>query len=178
MFGECVMTELITFFTDGYIMSSVDDSIDISVFDGFEFPDCNDLQSKEMCSDAENELNRLHRYFADNWVRRIFSVFELKNNGMWFGVDSGSDVWHNDYKHGLEHKDVFNSNILLYLNDNTEENGNNIQVRSVGGPEITLYPKRGDFVWLNQKKCFEHRAICKTGPRRLLSFEYMIPALL
>ena len=66
--------------------------------------------------------------------------------------------------------------ILIYLDDNTKQNGNNIQVRT-GDYHFTLYPKRRDFVWLNQKKCFQHRAQHLSGIRRVLSFEYLVPAL-
>ena len=55
-----------------------------------------------------------------------FDEFEMKDCAMWSGVDEGSREWHNDFEDG----DAFNSNILVYMDDNTEENGNNIQVAS------------------------------------------------
>lgn len=161
-----------TFFVDGYWLGTLPDDLDIEMFESFDFKDCN--QSEEIWLDpkAKIDLDRMHQWFADNYVSKVFDDFEIKDCCMWSGVDEGSKVWHNDF----EYNNKFNSNILVYMDDNTEANGNNIQIASNDYINI-LYPARRDFVWLNQKKCFQHRATHKSGVRRVLSFEYLIPAL-
>lgn len=167
------MDNLELFFVDGYIHDTLPDEVDISIFDTFEFKDCNQPEELWLDENAKDHLDYIHQYFAEHYISKIFGEFEMKECAMWSGVDEGSREWHNDYEDG----DSFNSNILVYLDDNTLENGNNIQVSTTDFINI-LHPKRRDFVWLNQKKCFKHRATHKSGVRRVLSFEYLIPALL
>jgi hypothetical protein len=160
-------------FTDGYLLHK-DDSIDIGYFDQFSFPDCN--QEGEMSLDLPeegfNRLTAIHKYLAETYVAPVFPDFEIKEHAIWNGVDSGSSRWHNDFEDG----DPFNLTFLIYLDDNTEENGNHLAVR---GPAVenTIYPKRGEFICLNQKRIFYHKACHKSGMRRILGFEFFIPAL-
>ena len=167
------MTNEQTFFIDGYWLDKLPNHVNIDVFDKFDFKDCTQPEETWLDQNAMKDLKKLHKWFADNYVAKMFDEFEMKDCAMWSGVDEGSREWHNDFEDG----DAFNSNILVYMDDNTEENGNNIQVAS-GDYINIIYPKRREFVWLNQKKCFQHRATHKSGVRRVLSFEYMIPALL
>lgn len=166
------MTPEQTFFVDGYWLGTLPDNLDIEMFETFDFKDCNQPEEIWLDPKAKSDLSRIHQWFADNYVSKMFDDFEMKDCAMWSGVDEGSRNWHNDFEDG----DAFNSNILVYMDDNTEENGNNIQVASNDYINI-LYPSRRDFVWLNQKKCFQHRATHKSGVRRVLSFEYLVPAL-
>ena len=172
------MIDFSKFFINGYIQH-YDENINLSVFDKYNFPDCTSsefdiknalsFEEKVIC---ENYLEDIHHYVADKYVSVIFENFELKEHALWSGVDDGSKEWHNDHIDG----DPFNTTFLIYLDDNTPENGNYIAVR---GPdtENTLYPKRGDFVWLNQNRMFEHKAKHNSGQRRVLGFEFYIPAL-
>lgn len=166
------MTNEQTFFIDGYWHDTLPENIDIDGFDKFDFKDCTQPEELWLDPAAQKDLNCIHKWLADEYISKMFDDFEMKQCAMWSGVDEGSRNWHNDYEDG----DSFNSNILIYLDDNTKANGNNIQVRT-GDYHFTLYPKRRDFVWLNQKKCFQHRAQHLSGTRRVLSFEYLIPAL-
>ena len=166
------MTDEQTFFIDGYWHGTLPSNLDIDRFDKFNFVDCTQPENLWTATEAEFDLAIIHKWLADNYVSKLFDDFEMKDCAMWSGVDHGSREWHNDF----EDSNKFNSNILIYLDDNTKHNGNNIQVKT-HDYHFTLYPKRRDFVWLNQKKCFEHRAAHKTGERRVLSFEYLIPAL-
>lgn len=166
------------FFTDGYILYR-DESINVSVFDCYNFPDCTDTEQKIILAQSPQEkanckqhLNIIHKYLAENYVSKIFKNFEIKENDIWNGVDEGSRRWHNDYEDG----DPFNVTFLIYLDDNTPENGNFIGVRGPGVENI-LYPKRGEFIWLNQKKIFQHIAKHSSGKRRLLGFEFFISEL-
>lgn len=166
------MTDEQTFFIDGYIHGTLPFNLDIDRFDKFNFIDCTQPEDLWTAPEAEFDLAIIHKWLADKYVSKLFDDFEMKDCAMWSGVDHGSREWHNDF----EDSNKFNSNILIYLDDNTKQNGNNIQVKT-HDYIFKLYPKRRDFVWLNQKKCFEHRAAHKTGERRVLSFEYLIPAL-
>lgn len=166
------MTNEETFFVDGYWLDKLPNDINIDIFDSFDFKDCTEPEEVWLDPRAQADLDKLHQWFADNYISKMFDDFEMKQCAMWSGVDEGSRNWHNDYEDG----DSFNSNILVYMDDNTIENGNNIQVASGDFVNI-IYPKRREFVWLNQKKCFQHRATHTSGVRRVLSFEYLIPAL-
>jgi hypothetical protein len=166
------MTNEQTFFIDGYWHDTLPEEINIDRFDKFDFKDCTQPEELWLDPEAEFDLAIIHKWLADKYLSKLFDDFEIKQCAMWSGVDEGSRTWHNDFEDG----DSFNSNILIYLDDNTKQNGNNIQVRT-GDYHFTLYPKRRDFVWLNQKKCFQHRAQHLSGTRRVLSFEYLVPAL-
>lgn len=166
------MTPEQTFFVDGYWLGTLPNHINIEKFDRFDFKDCTQPEETWLDKNAMDDLRELHKWFGKNYISKIFDKFELKDCAMWSGVDEGSRNWHNDFEDG----DAFNSNILVYMDDLTEENGNTIQVASNDYINI-LYPSRRDFVWLNQKKCFQHRATHESGVRRVLSFEYLIPAL-
>jgi len=167
------MTNEQTFFIDGYWHGTLPNNLDIDRFETFKFIDCTQPEDLWLDPAAKRELDFIHKWLADTYISTIFNEYELKDTAMWSGVDHGSREWHNDF----EDSNKFNSNILIYMDDNTKWNGNNIQVRT-SDYHYYLYPKRGDFIWLNQKKCFEHRAAHKSGQRRVLSFEYLIPALL
>ena len=164
-----------SFFLEGYYKAKVSDftDFDISFFDQFKIAHCASHECDILDPAAVAELKKLQQFFADNLIKLLFDEFEVVDIGMWEGVDDGTSDWHNDWQDG----DNFSSNILIYLDDNTEENGNSLKVRSHGTNEQTLYPKRGEFIWLNQKSCFEHKATFTSGIRRVLSLEYLVPAL-
>lgn len=147
-------------------------NIDFSFFEDKDFKDCTLKEQQFLEENILVELKKYQEILSDRYVKSLFSDFEYKDCGMWKGVDKGSSKWHNDFLDG----DNFNSNILVYLDDNTEENGNFIEVRGPGFSH-KLYPKKNQLIWLNQKRIFEHKATYNSGQRRLLSFEYFIPQL-
>jgi len=161
------------FFQYGYILDE-NCKINFSKFKSMNFKNCNEV-NEDFWLDKNylQELKKIQSILSVEYISKIFNKFEMKECGMWEGVDEGSSKWHNDYLDG----DKFNSNILVYLDDNTEKNGNSIEVR---GPNFShiLYPKENQLIWLNQKKIFQHKATHKTGRRRVLSFEYFIPELI
>lgn len=166
------MLDFNNFFSYGYVIDR-EPNVDFSIFKKMNFKNCNEVEENFWLDENYlEELKKLQVFFSEKYVSKIFSTFELKDCGMWEGVDEGSSKWHNDYLDG----DKFNSNMLVYLDDNTPENGNSIEVR---GPNFShiLYPKENELIWLNQKKIFEHKATHKSGRRRVLSFEYFIPEL-
>lgn len=164
-----------TFFIKGYVTGSIDKSINLDEFYSYEFFHCEDEDVTWNNPEAEEKIRSLQNIFAEQYVSKIFTEFENKAVCMWAGVDGGSAEWHNDFEDG----GAFNSNVLIYMDDLTPENGNKIEVRnSLTQEEIILYPKKRDFVWLNQQRCYQHRATHKTGTRRVISFEYLIPTLL
>lgn len=160
-------------FTEGFF-HTLDENIDVAFFDQFQFPDCD--QEGEMSLDLPEfgveRLRQIHDYLEKEYVSKIFPEYEKKEFAMWNGVDAGSARWHNDYEDG----DPFNLTFLIYLDNNTPENGNHI---SISGPgcETTVYPKRGTMICLNQKKIFKHKACHYSGMRRLIGFEFFVPAL-
>jgi len=165
------------FFIDGFLLDE-NPGIDFSFFKGMDFVDCNSQEGDIETAIPENteqkyidELKRLHVLFGEKYIGQLFSEYTLFDCGMWEGVDEFSAQWHNDWEDG----DKFNSNMLVYLDD-THEHKNGIEIR---GPNVyhQLYPNASQLIWLNQKKIFEHKATHNKGRRRVLSFEYMIPAL-
>lgn len=138
------------------------------LFKTFEFPDCNDGDA-EFGEKATQLLQIVHQHVASKYVSTLFDEYEVGQFGMWAGVDSLSKDWHNDSNN------EFNSNFLVYLDDG-EQYGNSIEIKTPT-EEFKIYPKKNQFVWLNQNKKFLHRATHTSGPRRLLSFEFKIPAL-
>lgn len=162
------------FYVKGFIHKKFCGSDALDVFDKFKFPNSNSPDAQLIYEpESIQHLKNIENIVLEKIVRRYFSNIQLKSSGMWSSVDEGSQKWHNDYEDG----DSFNSNILIYLDDNNLENGNSLAVRNYS-EEFLLRPKRGELVWLNQMKCFQHKATHKSGNRRLLSFEFLIEDLL
>ena len=163
------------FFINGYITGGIDESINLEEFYEYQFINCENEDVSWNNPEAENKIRSLQKHFADLYVSKIFDKFEHKDVCMWAGVDAGSADWHNDF----EYAGKFNSNVLIYMDDLTPENGNKIEVRNVNTlEETTLYPKKRDFVWLNKQRCYQHKATHHNGDRRVISFEYLIPSLI
>lgn len=169
------MIQFDNFFSHGYILHC-DENINVSKYDSYTFPDCTKSEEEILKAQGPQEkaicqldLQVLHEYLAKNYVSKLFANYDIMHRDLWCGVDEGSVEWHNDHEDG----DPFNSTILVYMDDNTPENGNFIAVR---GPavETILYPKRGEFIWLNQKKIFQHKAKHNSGVRRVLGFEFFV----
>jgi hypothetical protein len=158
------------FFVKGYYTEILEADI-ASEFNNYTFVNCNQTEKIHITEEIQVKLDRIHLFLANNYVSKIFPSYKLLNNGMWDNVDTGSSVWHNDANDG----DAFNSNILLYIDDNRPYN-NNIMI-SNGSEEFTIYPIPNQFVWLNQATGFKHKATHNAGPRRMLSFEFFIDGI-
>ena len=159
-------------FTKGFIVGKFPENID--EFYNYDFPNCEDPNIGEdagVPKEAEASLKKLQQYIGENFISNIFPKFEYRNIGMWEGVDEGSSEWHNDWEDGKN----MNTNVLVYLDD-TSEHANSIQVRD-RHLEYVVFPKAGDFVWLNQGKAYEHKASHNGGRRRVLSFEFFVEGL-
>lgn len=164
------MLKIDNFFTFGFVHDTIPYDV-VKHFENDIFIDCNSPEAEDYEPPAETQkkLDALHLRLG-NWILApVFRDYDFKGNGLWNGVDDKSSRWHNDF----EYSDGFNSNILVYMEDN-EPYGNNISVTD-GDAVFTIYPKRNEFVWLNQSnKAYRHKAHHAAGPRRLLSFEFMI----
>lgn len=155
------------FLVNGFVTGTL--SLDAAyLFKQFQFPNCNDGEATPSLQ-ASTYLQALHRHIAEKYVSSMFDEYGFGEHNMWSGVDAPSKEWHND------NCDEFNSNFLVYLDDGEMYN-NFIEVKSPT-EEFKIYPKKNQFVWLNQDKKFLHRATHTEGPRRVLSFEFNIPAI-
>jgi len=161
---------LTDFFTKGFYTEILSYNF-ASEFDSYNFLDCNKVEDLNIDTATQNRLDEIHQMLADNYVSQIYPEFRLMNNGMWHGVDEGSAVYHNDVEDG----DAFNSNILVYIDDNTVYN--NCIMITDGVDEHVVQPVPNQMVWLNQSPGFKHKAVHNSGPRRLLSFEFFINGL-
>jgi hypothetical protein len=157
------------FFVKGYYTEVCCNNIALE-FSNYDFTNCNSANHMQVPEQVQQRLDSIHLSLADNYVSKIFTSYELLNNGLWDGVDSGSSDWHNDQK-----SRGFNSNILVYIDDNRVYN-NYIMVTN-GAEEFKIQPQPNQLVWLNQSSCFKHKAIHTSGPRRLLSFEFFVEGL-
>lgn len=160
------------FFTKGFVHSKFDIDV-VDMFKNDRFIDCNSKEADEesICKESQEKLDQIHLHIGETIVKTLFNDFTYRRNGMWCGVDSGSSDWHNDFIDG----DPFTSNLLIYLEDG-EPYGNCIEVKNKF-EEHKIIPKPNEYVWLNQNRKFMHKATHISGPRRLLSFEFYIPAL-
>ena len=161
--------QLDDFFVKGYYTEVFCNNIALE-FSNYDFTNCNSANHMQVPEQVQQRLDSIHLSLADNYVSKIFTSYELLNNGLWDGVDSGSSDWHNDQK-----SRGFNSNILVYIDDNRVYN-NYIMVTN-GAEEFKIQPQSNQLVWLNQSSCFKHKAIHTSGPRRLLSFEFFVEGL-
>lgn len=169
------------FFTKGYVKGFYDNEESLKFFDQFEFQDAR-LIDRRPPAHCKDQLIEIANYFKDIHIGKVFVNVKLNIVSMWQSVDDLSSEWHNDrfYKKTGDNTwegHRFNSNILLYLDENDEKIGNSIEITN-GIEEFIEYPTRGEFVWINQsRECIKHKATHKQGTRRLLSFEYLISDL-
>lgn len=160
------------FLSIGYFLDETP-NIDLSDFYGIDIKNCNSINEKFWIGENyEKKLEEISIHLSKKYIEKIFKNYKRLECGLWEGVDEGSSKWHNDWIDG----DGFNSNILIYLDDNTTENGNSVEIRGLDFHHV-LYPKSGQLLWLNQKPIFEHKATHTSGQRRLLSFEFLIEDL-
>jgi hypothetical protein len=166
------MTEedCLSFLTKGYVHGNITDLQSVD-FNQYTFIDCNsvvDDGKPEIDKRLYTILDTTKEFLIQNYVSKLFTKFTFLEAYAWSGVDPGSAVWHNDLREG------FNSNILVYLDDSLDKN--KIEVRN-DHEEFCIYPKKGDFVWINQNRKFQHKATHVQGDRRVFSFEFNIDSL-
>ena len=155
------------FFLKGFMHGRFFEPIDD--FYNFTFPDCTRHTPENITQPAKEQLEILHAVVGERLISYLFKHYELRDCGMWEGVDDYSKIWHNDF----EGDKKMNTNVLVYLDD-AAPYANTIEVKS-NETEYTIIPDKGDFVWLNQtKNIYQHRATHNGGRRRILSFEYFI----
>ena len=126
--------QLDDFFVKGYYTEVFCNNIALE-FSNYDFTNCNSANHMQVPKQVQQRLDSIHLSLADNYVSKIFTSYELLNNGLWDGVDSGSSDWHNDQK-----SRGFNSNILVYIDDNRVYN-NYIMVTN-GAEEFKIQPQQ------------------------------------
>lgn len=164
---DSTIQNLDSFFVNGFYLGNIEHIQKIN-FDQYNFLHCNKVEGNirpELDNELKSIINETRVFLVDNYISKVFKNYEVLECYAWEGVDPGSSRWHNDKREG------FNSNIILYLDDsfgcNTIEVKNNSQ-------EFKVFPKKGDFVWLNQSTKFLHKATHIYGRRRVFSFEFNI----
>jgi hypothetical protein len=150
-----------SFFVNGFYHGHIDFIEDID-FNKYTFIDCNE-EARLLDKQLEPVILQVKQHLISNFVSKIFDKYTVVDEYAWSGVDSYSKNWHNDLAEG------FDSNILVYLDDSHEVN--TIEVKSPS-EQFKIYPKKGDFVWINQSEHFLHKATHINGTRRVLSFEF------
>ncbi len=125
---------------------------------------------KDLPKEANKALLFVSNYLKATYVNQLYPGAIFKKYGVWEGVDSDSTHWHNDFFEGM------NCFFLLYFDDMSPETGGAIHLKWPTGEE-TIYPKRGDCVFLNQSLQFFHRADKASIPRRISSFDYFAEEL-
>jgi hypothetical protein len=78
---------------------------------------------------------------------------------VWDGVDTDSYEWHYD---GAEGGDLF---VLVYFDSMTDSGA--IHFRNCAG-DVTIFPQRGDMIFVSNSPAFSHRADRIAGPRRII----------
>lgn len=107
----------------------------------------------------------INKLYLDNFNAEFGNV-----NG-WRGIDSNTDVWHNDLIEG------WNTAFLLYMSEITEETGGGIQFKRIDSDEVyTIYPKKYDIIIMDQSETFLHRVIPLSKPinRNVVNIEFNI----
>lgn len=107
-----------------------------------------------------------NKYIDPIWPDAVYNKFII-----WEGVDNDNRGWHTDMFEGY---DVF---FLYYLDDTAPETGGGIQFKWKEDnvfKEVTVQPKRGTLVMVNNCRGFWHRAVASTIQRRVASFDFNV----
>lgn len=145
-------------------------------FEDYKIQNCELFEEKNyetfIPTDVLLILKEVQQKIAEQHLKKIFTSYIPANVGMWDGVDSGSQKWHNDRNEG---KGV-DCNFLLYFDDMKKETGGALHVKGKLSEEV-IYPKRDMLIWLNQSEKFLHKADKSLKQRRLASFEFVLPEM-
>ena len=166
------LTQLIT---NGYFLTDVSELIkDIDV-DHITWYKCPEGVLKPSDRDPiYQRLNTLSDDIGDKIIKPMFGNYTKGITGFWDRVDSYSVNWHNDLNEGS------NLFALVYFDTMTPGIAGNIHVRNAQGDEFSHLPSKGDCIFINQQKGFEHR-VTQTRPydvvRRVANFRYNVPIL-
>jgi hypothetical protein len=107
----------------------------------------------------------------DRYVSALDPEFKRLACQMVQGVNKRARVWHNDVVYDYD----MNLTFLVYLDDTTEfKNGFDIcnQIE-----EWNILPKPGDMIMMMVNKKFHHKGNYNGGKRRVVLFDYFVPAL-
>jgi hypothetical protein len=162
-----MLDQLHNFLTLGYAKFQDPGILDLEQFDipnveFFSDPVLGEFEGKEL-----EEITAFQNYILKKYVLLVYPNAKIKYCAVWDGVDSGSMNWHNDAVEG------FDFNMLYYFDDCDEVSGGQIEFMHPEGT-VTLYPKHGDIVFINQDSKFKHRAFRSKGNRRVASMEFTI----
>ncbi len=158
---DSTIQNLDSFFINGFYKGHIDFIEDIN-FNNYKFIDCNE-EFRLLDKQLEPILLRVKEHLIKNHVSVIFDKYNIIDQYAWSGVDGYSKEWHNDLKEG------FDSNVIVYLDDSLGENTIEFKNQT---EQFKIYPKKGDFVWINQSKQFQHKATHITGNRRVMGFDF------
>lgn len=93
------------------------------------------------------------KLLEEKYVKFIMPTYQPVKFYLWNGVDSGTEVWHEDYKEG------FTISFLCYMSDMTKETGGAIYFRNQNDKKnyVKIYPKIGDIIIMNHSNPFQHK---------------------
>jgi hypothetical protein len=111
------------------------------------------------------------KLIEDRYVRPLDASFTRLAYQMVQGVNLRARVWHTDVVYDYD----MNLTFLIYLDD-TSEFKNGFDIRNQV-EEWNLLPKPGDMLMTMVNKKFQHKGNYNGGTRRVLLFDYFVPAL-
>lgn len=106
------------------------------------------------------------KYIDPIWPEAVYNKFII-----WEGVDNDNKGWHTDMFEGY---DIF---LLYYLDDTNSETGGAIQFKwkeNEDFKEVTIQPKKGTLMMVNNCRGFWHRAVSSSIRRRVASFDFNV----
>jgi len=167
--------QLAQLITNGYFLVDVSDliaDIEINKIEWYKCPE-------GVLKPADNDpiylaLSKLSDNIGSKFITPMFGNYKKGITGFWDRVDSYSVNWHNDLNEGS------NLFALIYFDTMTPGLGGNIHVRNPQGEEFSHLPSRGDCLFVNQQKGFEHK-VTQTRPydvvRRIANLRYNVDLL-
>jgi hypothetical protein len=89
----------------------------------------------------------------ERYVKFILPSYRLVDFCLWNGVDSGTQIWHEDLKEGYQ------ISFLCYMSDTTRKTGGAIYFRDKNQQKkyVKIYPKIGDIIIMNHSSPFQHK---------------------
>jgi len=117
----------------------------------------------------QNILVALEEVFSSvHFVPRASARLKQNPYGLWDGVEPSSSEWHNDH---IEGGNMF---ALIYFDSMPTDGsyGGSLSVKSPANI-ITLYPQRGDIVFVSHADCIHHKAESSTIQRRVMNMAFL-----
>jgi patatin-like phospholipase/acyl hydrolase len=93
------------------------------------------------------------KMLEEKYVKYIMPSHFLTDYCLWNGVDSGTQIWHEDLTEG------YHISFLCYMSNMTKETGGAIYFRNLNFKKnyVKIYPKIGDIIIVNHSKNFQHK---------------------